>query len=106
LDFSDVRSVGDAERLVEEGRLVKVLLFPAELGGPDVQANVVYVPQQVADIQQLIIGTLVSFTSDGLIDQLDVQPAYRGESFVPTRIVYHASHSEKGGRIEPAIDVW
>jgi len=105
-DFSNVRSAADAERLAREGKLVRVLLFPAAVGGEDVPQNVVYVPPEAAATQELIIGTLVRFVDEGVIDKLNVAPEYRGDSFIPIRIRYDAYHSARSGRFEPVIEIW
>jgi hypothetical protein len=105
-DFSTIKSRADAEGLVRDGKLVRVLLFPAELGGEDRPENIVYVPPAARDAQRLIVGTLVRFAGDGVIDNLSVDPEYRGDSFVPARILYRASSSKSGGRLEPVIEVW
>lgn len=105
-DFSNVRSAADAERLAKEGKLVRVLLFPAAVGGEDTPQNVVYVPPQAAATQELIIGTLVRFVDEGTIDKLNVAPEYRGDSFIPVRIRYDAYHSSRPGRFEPVIEIW
>jgi hypothetical protein len=105
-DFSNVKSRDEVERLAAEGRLQKAFLFPIELGGQDVEQNVVYLPPEAVEAQRLIVGTLTRFAHDGLIDKLNVEPQFRGESLVPSRIIYHASHSQKPGGIEPTIEIW
>lgn len=107
-DFSDVRSRDQAERLAAEGKLVKMYLFPTELGGQDDSRNVVFVPPATRDTQRMLIGTLQRLMKEGQINKLTVDPAYRGDSLVPTRVVYHASHSQRpeAGQFEPAIEIW
>lgn len=106
LDFSDVTSKSLAEALVKQGRLETILLFPAEFGGEARPENVSYVPVGIGEAQALIIATLTRYLQDGLIDQLDVEPAYRGDSFVPTRIRYVARHSTKSGVFTPTLEIW
>ncbi|MBK7161308.1 MAG: hypothetical protein IPH79_01900 [Sphingomonadales bacterium] len=106
LDFSDVTSVEDAKRLEAKGELVKILLFPEEFGGADIPANVVFVPEAAADAKALITETLIKYVEDDLINKLTVEPEYKGNSFVPSRIVMKASHSDKHGGFEPTIKVW
>ena len=105
-DYSHVTSRELALKLVAEGKLFKILLFPAEFGGEDVAANVVYVPVGIPELKDQITGTLVRFYKEGLIDNLKVRPEYKGDSFVPSKIHFKASHSEKKGVFEPTIDVW
>jgi hypothetical protein len=106
LDFSDVTSVEDAKRLEARGELVKILLFPEEFGGEDVPANVVYVPEVTAEIKNMITGTLIRFVEEDLIDNLSVEPEYKGKSVVPSRIVMKATHHTKEGQFIPAIEIW
>ena len=60
-DYSNVTSREKAQALEAKGELVKILLFPAEFGGPDTPENVVYVPKVAANAKDLITGTLVRF---------------------------------------------
>ena len=105
-DYSDVTSRDKAQALVAKGLLVKLLLFPQEFGGADSPENVVYVPKAAADAKELVTGTLVRFFKEGLIDQLQVEPSYKGNSLVPSRLVIKASHSTKEGGFNPTIEVW
>ena len=77
MDFSDVSSREQAERLVGEGRLARILLFPAEFGGEDIPPNVTFVPPAVAPIREALIGTLTRFIEEGLIDRMTVSPEYQ-----------------------------
>jgi hypothetical protein len=106
LDFSDVNSRELAEQLVAEGLLFKILLFPAELGGKDVTQNTAFVPAGIPEIKDKLTETLIKYVRDGVIDKLAVEPVYKGSSFIPSRIVMKASHSEKKGEFLPTIDIW
>lgn len=105
-DYSHVTSREQAEALVHEGKLIAVLVFPAELGGIDRVENVTYIPPAIAEARDMVIGTLQRFVADGLIDRMSVEPEYRGNSFVPIRIAFHATHSKKDGSFEPTIEIW
>ncbi len=106
LDFSHVDSQEKAEALAEKGELFKILLFPAEFGGQDVPPNTVYVPAGIPEIKDQITQTLIRYVQDGLIDNLTVNPEYKGNSFVPARIVMETSHSGKPGQFNPTIEIW
>lgn len=106
LDYSTITSREAAIKLSQEGKLFKILLFPAEFGGEDNNLNVVYVPAGIPEIKDQITGTLIRFYEDGLIDKLKVEPEYKGDSFVPSKIRIKASHSEKSGGFEPTIEIW
>ena len=106
LDFSHVDTQEKALALVQEGKLFKIQLFPAEFGGEDAPQNVVYVPVGIPEIKDQITGTLVRFVQDGLIDNLQVNPEYKGNSFVPSKINMKTSHSGKAGEFNPSIEIW
>lgn len=105
-DFSMITSKAAAQRLVREGRLVRIRLFPAELGGRADPENLAYVPPAVEYARQLLIGTLRRFTEEDLIDKLDVQAEYKGTSIIPARIRYVATHSRGGEPFEAVVEVW
>ncbi|MBB4838058.1 hypothetical protein HNP52_001109 [Sphingomonas kyeonggiensis] len=105
-DFSGITSKAAANRLVREGRLVKIHIFPKELGGPNDPRNFVYIPPAVEEARQLVIGTLRRFTEEDLIDKLDVQAEYKGTSIIPSRIHYTATHSRGGPPFEAVVEVW
>jgi hypothetical protein len=105
-DFSKIDSLDKARALEAQGVLVRILLFPAEFGGEETPQNVVYVPKKAAEAKALITGTLVRFVEEDLIDHLVVEPNYKGDSIVPSRLVMKASHSTKEGRFNPTVVVW
>jgi hypothetical protein len=105
-DFSAVTTKRAAQQLVREGRLVRISLFPTELGGPDNPANVSFITPEAAEVREMVIGTLGRYLEQDLIDRLNVQPDYRGDSIVPSRITMSASHSAREGSIDLEIDVW
>jgi hypothetical protein len=92
--------------LFEQGKLVKILLFPIELGGQDRQENSIYVPAGIPAIKDQLTGSLMRFLEQGLINKLEVKPEYKGNSFVPAKIRMKAWHTEKAGGFEPVIDIW
>ena len=105
-DFSAVGSLEQARQLAAEGKLVKILLFPAEFGGQDIPHNIAYVPAHTKEAKDAITRTLIRMVEEGSIDKLVVEPDYKGSSFVPARIRMRATHSGKAGRFEPVIEIW
>lgn len=105
-DFRDVDSRQKLMALVEQGKLERVFLFPLEVGGEDVEVNVVYLPIGFREMKKKIDDTLLRMAQDGLISDLKVLPEYKGKSFVPSRIVIKASHPDKPGRLDTTIEVW
>jgi hypothetical protein len=105
-DFSDITTRAAAKRLVREGRLVEISLFPVELGGPDDLQNTSYITPEAAFVRELVIGTLSRFFEEDVIDQLRILPEYKGESIVPSRIGMHSRHSGQEGSFNTTIEVW
>lgn len=107
-DFTTVTTKTAANRLVREGRLVKIHLFPTELGGPAKDRyNIVYVTPEAAEARSLLISTLESDVEEGLIDKMVIEPDYKGTSIIPTRIRFKAWHSQRaGGEYETVLEVW
>jgi hypothetical protein len=105
-DFSDVDSKDKVMALAAQGKLERVLLFPLQVGGKDVEMNVVYLPVGFKDVKSRIDGTILRMAQDGLVSKLTVDPEYKGKSFVPSRIIIKASHPEKPGKLDTTIEVW
>ncbi|BAI98201.1 hypothetical protein Sj15T_25970 [Sphingobium sp. TA15] len=105
-DFSSIETAGAAKALAAQGRLVRVLLFPAEVGGRAVRENMIYITPEAAAARELVIGTLVRLISEGSVDKMEVTPAYKGRSLVPAAITLRAWHSSKAGSFEPTIQIW
>lgn len=106
LDFSNVTSKEALMKLASEGKLVKLLMFPAELGGADVPQNVVYVPPGILEIHDQITEKLRALVKEGLQVKLAVRPIYKGNSFVPAKIQMKTSHAEERANFERTIDIW
>lgn len=105
-DYTQVTTLPRAQGLAAQGELVRMQLFPSQFGGQDAESNVVYVPADVSAINDEITETLVRLFRAGLISRLTVTPEYKGDSYVPSRIVFRATHSEKPTVFEPNISIW
>jgi len=107
-DFTAVTTRAAANRLVREGKLVKIHFFPTELGGQAKEPhNIGYITPEAAEARALLIGTLERFRDEGLIDQMRIVPDYTAESIIPTRIRFKAWHSQRdGGEFEGVVEVW
>ncbi|MBT2186573.1 hypothetical protein [Sphingobium nicotianae] len=108
-DFSQVTSRAAAEQLVKQGRLVRILIFPAEFGGEDVPENQTYVPPAIIEALDMVKCTMSRFIARGLIDWMSVTQAWHGESIVPARITFHCMNKGKGetkDSFTPSVDVW
>jgi hypothetical protein len=103
--FSSITSLKAAEDACREGRLMKTLLFPAELGGRDIPANVVYIPPDAWKMKGESTAELLDAVRGGMRD-VAVVPEYRGASFVPTKITITAAHSGMPHHYKLEIRIW
>lgn len=105
-DFSAVQSATAAKKLAAEGKLIAILLFPAELGGRRHAENVAYITPQAVDDRAAAIQTLSRMVRDGTVDQMTVTPDYRGDSVVPARIHMKAWRNGEQDSFEQVIEIW
>jgi hypothetical protein len=106
VDYSHVRSRELARQLAEQGMLFEVTLFPEEFGGNREPPNLVYVPAGIPEMKDLVTEALLTLHGEGLVDRLDFEVDYKGESFVPSRIRVRATHSARSRTFEPQIGIW
>lgn len=106
LDFTDVDSLKKAQALFREGKLEELYLFPPEFGGEAVPQNIVYVPRGIAEIKRGIDATIGEMVKEGAVTKYVARPEYKGNSFIPSRIVIETSHPEKPGALNPTINIW
>lgn len=105
-DFAAVESLAAVQDLAKAGKLVPVLLFPAEVGGPDVPPNTVYITPEAAAERAKALAAIIALLEQDRLDQMDVKPAYKGKSVVPSSIVMKAWHTGTGEKFEATIAVW
>lgn len=107
-DFSNITTKAAANRLVKEGRLVKIHFFPTELGGPAKDRhNISYITPEAEEARSLLISVLEKDIDDAAIDEIRIEPHYKGDSIIPTRIRFKAWHSQRtGGEYETVLEVW
>jgi hypothetical protein len=106
LDFSGVTSREKAEALHAQGKLERVLLFPAEFGGEDIPGNVVFVPLGITEIKDSIDRIVAGLAADGAISNVSVTPEYKSRSFVPTKMRVRAWHPDKEAELNQSIVIW
>jgi hypothetical protein len=106
LDFSEVISLEEAWRLVGEGRLFPVLLFPSVFGGTDTPENRVFVPRRVAAELSRITEEVARLVGKRFAVTVDVTPERRGECLVPSRIRVQAGLVASSNAFEWILDVW
>ncbi|NYT41542.1 hypothetical protein HZY97_12290 [Sphingomonas sp. R-74633] len=105
-DFTAVKTRPLAERLTGERWLVKSWFFPTELGGQEDPENIAYITPAAARARAALIEKLKRLMERDLVDRLDVEADYKGDSIVPSRIRYIATHSRGGARVEEEVEVW
>ncbi len=105
-DFAEITSRELAQGLEAQGKLVKVLLFPAEFGGAAIPPNVVYAPDALVEQRNRAIQSIQAWAKAGQVDKLDVRPEYKGSSFVPSKTHMIASHSVRGSSQTLTLDIW
>jgi hypothetical protein len=104
-DFSSITSMKAVDDACREGRLVKALLLPEELGGQDIPENVVYIPPDSWELRREATTELLDVVSEGMRD-VAVVPEYRGASLVPTKIITTAARSGLSHHYKDEILIW
>lgn len=103
-DFSSVNSREKAEAAARQGDLVPMLLMPEEFGGEHNALNVVFVPAWAAKQKNRIdMGTVLPLGETGKISKYSAQPAYKGDSFIPSSITVRAYDP---GDFTATIEIW
>lgn len=103
-DFSTIDSQAKAQAAAADGTLVPLLLRPQEFGGVPGGPNVVFVPAWAAEQKQRIdTGTILPLAQQGTITRYAAEPAYKGNSFVPSSIKVHAHDP---GEFTATIEIW
>jgi hypothetical protein len=102
-DFSSVYSLQKAQELYERGDLEKVYLFPLDAGGQDVPQNIVYLPLGLGEMKNKIDGTISKMAEDGSVSRYSATPEYKGNSFIPSKIVVRAWDP---GDFTATVEVW
>lgn len=103
-DFSALNSREKVEAAAQQGELVPMLLMPEEFGGDPVGLNLVFVPAWVAEQKQRIdMGTILPLAQEEKISKYSAEPAYKGDSFVPSSITVRAHDP---GDFAATIEIW
>ena len=106
-DFSDVKSVDDALRLVEAGQLEALHLIGEQFGGSSGIENTVFVPVGINQLKDSFDTILENLLNEGKQISFNCQPEYKGSSFVPTKITINAMDKESGqSMLNEEITIW
>lgn len=103
-DFSEIDSRTKAEELFRKGDLEKLYLFPLEIGGQEIEQNMLYVPIGVAGIKSGIDNNVIRpLAAEGKITEYKAEPEYQGKSFIPIAIKITAWNPEQ---FTSTINIW
>ncbi len=105
MDYATITTLGQAEAACREGHLVKALLLPAELGGEDVPQNRTFLPPQASDAKAGTTVELINAVQIGM-SAVSIVPEYRGDSFVPSRLVITAARPGSAPGLSRDLRVW
>lgn len=103
-DFSDVDSQAKAHALFQAGKLEKLFLMPACLGGDDNPLNTLYVPIGIGAAKARIDDDVVfPLAESGEVTQYKAEPQYQGNSFIPIAVRIRAYNP---GEFTTTIHIW
>ncbi len=105
-DFSSVDTPEKVLGLVQQEELFEVLLLPTELGGKNEPKNIVFVPEDILETHQNYTENVLYFVNTKQINSLEVQPIYKGNSFVPSQIRMIGKHSVENRKFIMVINIW
>jgi hypothetical protein len=107
LDLTDLPGLNSQEKVVaaaKSGGLVPLLLMPTEFGGSPVRPNVVFVPAWVREQKERTDREIIfPLAQSGKITKYSAEPAYKGDSFVPSAIKVRAHDP---GDFSSTIEIW
>ncbi|MCZ8020113.1 hypothetical protein [Novosphingobium sp.] len=105
-DFARASTPQAVAALAERGQLVKIYLFPLEVGGPEDPMNVAWVTPAALRQAEAVTDKIIALLEQGKVDSLDVQPEYKGDSRIPSRIRYIATHKTGPAKLDRVVEVW
>ena len=105
-DYSEVTSREVALRLVAEGRLFAVLLFPEVFGGADTPENTAFVPRAAAEELYRITVEVSRLVGRRFAVTVDVVPEHRGRSVVPAKIRVKAGLVASANAFAWTVEIW
>lgn len=105
LDPARVTSRKLAERLVDEGKLVKFYLYPAEFGGSEAEEDSRYLPAAAALEKNKFDSMVRQRLADGRLTGYYCQPTDIGESLIPASLKLTALKNASPAFVT-TINVW
>jgi hypothetical protein len=102
-DYSHIDSNEKAQQLYAKKELVKLHLMPLDWGGQDIAMNIIYVPEFALEQKSVIDGMIEEFLVAGLNIHYSCSPEYKGNSFIPSRVVINYSGDRQNTH---TIEIW
>lgn len=99
------KSREELDSLLERGLVEKVLMFPAEFGGPDEPRNRTDLPPELAARKRAIDAEIRRRIEGGEALYDRVTPEYDSDRFVPARLRLEAAQDGGGSAIEDVLEV-
>jgi hypothetical protein len=87
--------------LRRSGRVVEVLLIPAEVGGRRIPANIIWLPPEAARGKATFDKVVVDRVKAGETVSYSARPEYRGDDMVPVRLRLEADAAETTIEVTP-----
>jgi hypothetical protein len=99
------RSREELDSLLARGLVEKILMLPAEFGGPDASRNRRYLPPEPAARKRAIEADIRRRIEGGEVLYYRVTPEYDSDSFVPAQLRIEAAKEGGGNAFEEVLDV-
>lgn len=106
IDFPGITTRMAASKLVRKHLLAKIYFVPLELGGSKSPANSGYVTPEAAQAHALLTASIAAYVARDRLDHLRIEPDYKGDSIIPSRIRILVEHRGTKERYLRVIDVW
>ena len=101
--YAEITSREKAKSMYELGLLRKAFLFPIEFGGEEIEVNTIYLPKKAAIEKQMFEQKIMQLAHDGMINNYSANPEYKGDSFIPAKLLLKASGKQN---VEQEINIF
>lgn len=86
-NFETIDSIIKAKEEVEKGNLEHLYLISPMFGGAQDESNILYVPIGINKIKDSYDNIIANLLREEKVETYNCYPEYKGESFVPSKIV-------------------
>ncbi|MGL4584272.1 MAG: hypothetical protein ACRCVU_14985 [Flavobacterium sp.] len=102
-NYAEIYSNETAEQYCKAGHLDKLYLMGLAFGGDDSPFNILYAPKKSVQEKEQIDKELEDLLKQGLHIQYRASPEYKGESFIPSKILIEVDGDQTFTR---EIEIW